>query len=474
MLLSFALGATLGGSVLVLLSKAVPAVVAGFGLIAMGLYPELAYYALLVSIPIQVEVIGNLTVSKLIVPAVVAVTILNAISRRCPWPNPLRWPNGRWALVYFAFAAASVLYASETRAAIDEIVPLVYTTILFYFTLTFVSDLAAFRRVISVLFLIGVGEAVITLAQIKTGFVFEGEWRSTGYEYASEFESFRAEGTTVHPVNLGSFFMVAISFSVGMFVFQRRPLVRAVLLVGIGLMFLAGYYTYSRTLLAGLAVMGITALMICTSATRRLAIVLVCVGVFIFLLDRLEPGWVMRAPTSLTVLLSGSEDIALDPGASSLRFRFESWVVALKMFANNPILGVGLGQALGQYEAYTPVWATYPGNNNIHNVFLEVLAELGLFAFIAFCALWVAAYRALFASTADPTLRPYAKLMLTVITGQFAFVLVTPSVREIWLTLALALALGFMGSKSRERYPEATTRRTTPADAAAQSTGQRR
>ena len=82
--------------------------------------------------------------------------------------------------------------------------------------------------------------------------------------------------------------------------------------------------------------------------------------------------------------------------------------------------------------------------STIHNVFLEVASELGMFALAAFLGMWswalISAKRAL----RHPELRSYAILMCSIILGQMAFLMITPMVREIWLTLPMAIAIGRM------------------------------
>ena len=63
--------------------------------------------------------------------------------------------------------------------------------------------------------------------------------------------------------------------------------------------------------------------------------------------------------------------------------RVSQWYAGWQMFANNPILGVGIGNYPKAYETYSlPGWPT--GVGHAHNYYLNLLAEGGLLTFVAF------------------------------------------------------------------------------------------
>ena len=70
------------------------------------------------------------------------------------------------------------------------------------------------------------------------------------------------------------------------------------------------------------------------------------------------------------------------PAAGNLTERFRYWVTATKMFANNPLMG----QGLGSWESV--VWKFRASNEDLstatHNDFLQALAEGGLLLFLPF------------------------------------------------------------------------------------------
>ncbi len=135
----------------------------------------------------------------------------------------------------------------------------------------------------------------------------------------------------------------------------------------------------------------------------------------------------------------------LNEGSGSFAFRRESIVGGWNLFWAHPWFGVGFGQAINHYVKYLPSWADhYYHPAVIHNMFLEVASELGIFSLSAFIGLWVCAFVSLKQGLKNPDVRPYAVLLSSILAGQMIFLMITPMVREIWLTLPMAMAIGYM------------------------------
>ncbi|MBI4003361.1 MAG: O-antigen ligase family protein, partial [Nitrospira defluvii] len=139
----------------------------------------------------------------------------------------------------------------------------------------------------------------------------------------------------------------------------------------------------------------------------------------------------------------------LNEGSGSFDFRLESIVGGWNLFWAHPWFGVGFGQSINHYMKYLPAWATHPFHPaTIHNVFLEVACELGIVAASAFIGLWAWAFISVKRALRIAELRPYAVLLSSILVGQMAFLMITPMVREIWLTLAMAIAVGHMARRT--------------------------
>jgi O-antigen ligase len=99
--------------------------------------------------------------------------------------------------------------------------------------------------------------------------------------------------------------------------------------------------------------------------------------------------------------------------------------MAFLMIQDHPLVGVGTGNFVAQYNRYSrkvpyvprsPYWT--------HNSFLQTWAENGVFAFMAYAGLFVTAAGAMLKviwTTWDPGLRRLAVLMLSAVCALFFF-----------------------------------------------------
>ena len=142
--------------------------------------------------------------------------------------------------------------------------------------------------------------------------------------------------------------------------------------------------------------------------------------------------------------------------------------MALNMWADNPIFGVGVGQSIDRSLEYLPSWGQreFGTQEEAHNAFLMAASESGIFALIAFAGLWIWAFRSLARASRDPDYRPFAKVLQIILCGQLVFILVTPIVREIYLTLGVAAAMGHAVQRRATATSEATTTADRPTGAA--------
>lgn len=81
----------------------------------------------------------------------------------------------------------------------------------------------------------------------------------------------------------------------------------------------------------------------------------------------------------------------------SLRLRYGIWEKGLEMAASRPVLGVGIGTFAAHYGRVAP-----PPPRSAHNVFVEVLAEMGVVGLAAYLWLLGAAFRRLRRVAASP------------------------------------------------------------------------
>jgi O-antigen ligase len=106
------------------------------------------------------------------------------------------------------------------------------------------------------------------------------------------------------------------------------------------------------------------------------------------------PGAVTdRVQSIFASLLSFGDDArALTPENWAVLERLSQWTAGWRMFAANPLVGVGIGNYNNAYDDYRlPEWPVALGH--AHNHYLTIAAEAGIFAAIAYVVLLIVAVR---------------------------------------------------------------------------------
>jgi len=452
------LGAALGASVLALSVKAL-VILAGIAvLIAMATSSVFAYFILVTTMPVHVDVFGELTVTKLTVPLVIGMVMFNALVRRGPWPALTQWPAGYLAGLFFLVSAASFVFTEHERFLPAEFLKIPVYAAFFFFTLTFIRNTDDCRRLLWVLAITGLVEAIITAAQVHYGFVMPGDWRRNiglpidgamdGSFMSFQEGKIRAEGTTPHPIALASFFLVAIPCTTFLCMTEARPWIKGLLGGALALMVYAWWYTYARSSVIGFAFLILVVLWFRSKIVRTL----VPIGIGILITGVLSYQVVAQWFDAGIQTIESQSFLAkadLNEASGSFQFRLESIVGGWNLFWAHPWLGVGMGGSILHNAKYLPSWATHPFHPaTIHNTFLEIGSESGIFALAGFVGLWAWAFVCLKRGLDLPEVRPYAALWMSVLVGQLAFLMITPMMREIWLTLPMAIAIGNMARKT--------------------------
>jgi O-antigen ligase len=171
---------------------------------------------------------------------------------------------------------------------------------------------------------------------------------------------FRASGLASNPNELAIVMVTAIPISAYMMGVVKGRLVRACFAVGILILIGANLVTLARTGLLGM----LMAFLLIAVRERRHSRVKVAVALFVLTLPLLIP------PEFWLRLAGGS----LFGGDYSSLVRSGAMRAGLRMFAENPITGVGLGAYLGKSTQYGDIIFPLVA----HNMFLHVLAESGI------------------------------------------------------------------------------------------------
>ncbi len=313
------------------------------------------------------------------VSAMAVLTVQKAMSGE-RWRS--LWPSGSLLLIMIGAAGLSSISAFWPRLAIETTLDFAKIGVVFLLILNCVDSE---RRV-----------QLATLALIAGG-VFPAAGTILNYMRGNVVEGNRAGwlGTFSNPNDLAYsvVLLIPLAFEASR---NARGLLKPVFWVVLGLYVAAVFATHSRGGLIGMAavllVLGLRQRGILPKAVVAVSLVAVVVFAAFY--------WTRDA---------GFADLGED---FTVHQRMETIWAGLRMFADHPLVGVGLGCSVVAFPVYAPPNIDFAGALVIHNTAIEALSELGLVGFVPFVVLIISAlYRARLMSRAEtlsPVMRDYS------------------------------------------------------------------
>lgn len=237
----------------------------------------------------------------------------------------------------------------------------------------------------------------------------------------------RGAGPLEDPNDLAFFLLAALPFA--LVLARRTPAAGAacalVLLVAITV-------TFSRGALVGVVVMvGVALYLGALRATTVVAAGLVALSAV---------GVLWAANTAVvSESLAEKDHIA----AENVDLRLTTWSMAAEMTVDSPLLGQGPGGFQAASSRYVPAGVTEVRQTVVHQMYLDVSAELGLLGLVAFGAVLACGIHGAGRARALARTRPLADAVLVAFAGTLvaACFLSEQLYLPVWLLVALGLAL---------------------------------
>lgn len=145
-------------------------------------------------------------------------------------------------------------------------------------------------------------------------------------------------------------------------------------------MFLALVWTYSRGGYLGIVAVAFYLIVRSRHKMRNFVLGAIC-GILIF---SVMPQTVKEEAASIQTAQERQERSSMS--------RIHYWKVALNMAGQHPIFGVGFSGSEANYDKYDFLNGFYGRQRSIHETFLQVLAENGIFAFLVFISLIISTF----------------------------------------------------------------------------------
>jgi O-antigen ligase len=92
-----------------------------------------------------------------------------------------------------------------------------------------------------------------------------------------------------------------------------------------------------------------------------------------------------------TLLTSGPVQVTPDNFAA--QERLAHWGAALRMWLDNPVVGIGAGNLMAHFREYTPEWRFRIPRGHAHNGYLQAAAQAGTIGLICYLAVLTMAWR---------------------------------------------------------------------------------
>jgi O-antigen ligase len=340
----------------------------------------------------------DISITTIVLVILYVMWIGEFFTKRASTPRPLVQPSLP-VILYLAFAVLSVSVASDVTLSAFQIFLLLHMLLLYLYI---ASTVQTRQEVVFIVMMLLVGlilESAIIVGVGLTGrdFTFAGMSTAVDANFAEKaWQSVRPGGTIGSPNNAASYLSIALSIALGVMLSRLRPWYKWLAASALGLGGVALILTLSR---GGWTAFAVSLVILCLAAWRR--------------------GWL--SPTVLCALVITGALVALfyqdaiftrltedDKGAMYSRIPLVK--LALRMIAENPVLGVGANNfALRMNDYITPdivgEWLY-----TVHNKYLLVWSETGIGGLLAFLWFFVATLRRGWQGWrfSDPILAPLA------------------------------------------------------------------
>jgi O-antigen ligase len=355
-------------------------------------------------------------------------------------------------LVYLLIAIASSNWAHDLAAADTELSELVKSLLLLVVVASLATSWRSLRRTLIALVCGAVLLSTLTLAQVAIGnpeLQFGGfAGLDEGHIYGEVNEP-RPAGPVGDPNYFARILILAFPAAVFAGIGSRRFVVESRYALAAGVIGLATLFTYSRGGMVTLAV--VTCLLV---AVKRIPLNWMTATAAAIVVLALLPTNVGQRLLTIEALFQHGSPVStgVDP---SVEKRQHLLAAAFRIFEDNPILGVGVGNFGDRYPRYakivglsaidfTPIGLRqYP-----HNLYLELATETGLLGLVSFLvAMFVTlvsllrARRSLEMRGEDVNAGTITAITLSIVGYLFASLFLHSGMpRYLWLVLGLAVA----------------------------------
>lgn len=308
-------------------------------------------------------------------------------------PNGWEYPTLLFGLLSLA-GFASLIYSPVPDRVFARLLDDIKDVVIAIVVIILLQTNQAFRRVIWTLILTGIFLGSLTVFQYFTGTfdnIYGGFAISLEHQIISGVDDHRATGPMEDPNFFSQIMVVLVPISFERFLHEKKLRLRLLAAWCMAVSILTIILTYSRGGLIAMLAALLVLFIVYPPKRTHVPVIILSLAVFFFYLP---PNYLDRLFT-LQAFFEPRKTSRLEE--RSLQGRLSENLTALEMVKTNPLFGVGLNS----YSYLFPVYSKKLGiarvatEREAHNMFLEVVAEIGLIGFFIFSILLIAAFHSI-------------------------------------------------------------------------------
>jgi putative inorganic carbon (hco3(-)) transporter len=313
--------------------------------------------------------------------AIVAISILG--SRAVIRNQPLHFRRTEIMIaVYFLVSTSSIFFSGGTDGIISEFVDTAKDLMILIIIVQISDEEEAFNKMQWLLILSAAFLSALTVYQMLSGDVsnnFYGFANAPVHQITDGFDSTRPTGPLEDPNFYSQILLMVVPLAVYRAIGETSFNKKMVALVCLVLIIAAIIFTYSRSSLVMMLIVGFLII-----RERRLNVYKIAglaVLVYIMFIPILPAGYSERLFTITDIFQSSEQQTE-----RSFIGRTSEMIVAVQMFQDNPLFGVGYTSYEDNYLDYSTKLGLDDRleSREAHSLYLEMAAETGLIGIIAF------------------------------------------------------------------------------------------
>ena len=212
------------------------------------------------------------------------------------------------------------------------------------------------------------------------------------------------------------------------------------------------FWTQSRAIFLSISFIFLLYLFIVLNNKSKYLLKIIIYGSIIFTLNFIVSSYLIKRNSISNTSIVSRLKSPIENDDESLNLRLQYWKGGIKQIIKSPILGVGIGNwKLNSLEYDSTYMNGYQVQYHMHNDFLQVFAELGIFGFLLFICFLVLIVISLFKNLNKNQDLFYTLFFIAIIGYLVDLLFNFPHERsEIQSIFAVIVALVFLKEKSNE------------------------